>query len=204
VRRLHLFGAFLLFAACTSGGGEELDASGTGLRWYATCGYPICGPADAGAPSGVSACTTEKAGASCNSADTMCDPGTGCGVMLRCTDRDPRTQPGGCPISRRTFKRDIHYLDGEDLARLEAQIRAIPLARYRYKDAPSRDRIGFMLEDVSGIPAADEPRDMVDLYSYVSMLVAAVQQQGARLDRQTREIERLRLELARVTRRSSR
>jgi hypothetical protein len=134
----------------------------------------------------------------------MCDPGTGCGVLLRCTDQDPRAQPGGCPISRRTFKRDVHYLEGDDLARLEAQVRAIPLARYRYKDAPSRERIGFMLEDVPGIPAVDEPRDMVDLYSYVSMLVAAVQQQGARLDAQRREIERLRQDLARATRSSRR
>jgi cell division protein FtsB len=44
----------------------------------------------------------------------------------------------------------------------------------------------------------------VDLYAYTSMVVATVQQQAARLDRQQRELETLRAEVARLTRQASR
>jgi hypothetical protein len=177
---------------------------GAGLKWYETCGEPVCRPApgDAGAPSGTARCTTEKAGAACTTKGAMCDPGSGCGVLLRCTDSDPRMQPGGCPISRKAYKTDVHYLEGTDLAALEQQIRALRLARYRYRDAPERQRLGFMIDDVPDSPAVDEPRDMIDVYAYTSMVVATVQRQAARLDAQEREIGRLRAEVARLTARA--
>jgi len=180
-------------AACSSSDGQSPDAGS--LRWYTTCGYPICGPFDAGMPTGVTACSTEREGTTCATGGATCDPGTGCGVLLRCTDKDPRTQPGGCPISRLASKRDVRYLNEADLAGLEAQVRAIRLARYRYKDAPTRERLGFIIDDVPASPAVDEPRDMIDLYAYTSMVVAAVQRQAQRLEAQDREIGRLHREL---------
>jgi hypothetical protein len=82
------------------------------------------------------------------------------------------------------------------MAGLEAQIRTLRLARYRYKDAPERQRLGFMIDDAPGNPAVDEPRDMIDVYAYTSMVVATVQRQAARLDAQEQEIARLREQVA--------
>jgi hypothetical protein len=189
----------------SAGGGSGGAGGGApGLRWYETCGAPICSPQDAAAPSGTALCTSEKAGMACATTGAMCDPGTGCGVLLRCADHDPRAQPGGCPISRKAFKTDVHYLDGTDLAGLETQVRTLRLARYRYKDAPERQRLGFMIDDAPGNPAVDEPRDMIDVYAYTSMVVATVQRQAARLDAQERELARLREEVIRLSARPSR
>lgn len=211
VRVSSLVGALALAGACGGGSGGQdgtaaLDstvtpdgAGGGELRWYRTCGDPICRVGDAGMPSGVPACTTETVGASCPAGAAMCDPGEGCGVLLRCTDRDPRVQTGGCPISRRASKSDIRYLRPADLADLERQTRSIHLARYRYKDAPARERLGFIIDDAAGNPAIDEPRDMIDLYAYTSMVVATVQRQAARLDQQERQIAQLQAELRRRT-----
>jgi hypothetical protein len=198
ILRLLVIGALGLTGGCSSDGNGNADGGGGALRWYQTCGDPVCSPYDAGAPGGSVACTTEKVGGACTAGAAMCDPGVGCGVLLRCTDKDPRLQPGGCPISRRSYKRDVRYLDGTDLAALESQVRALRLARYRYKDAPGRERLGFMIDDVPGSPAVDEPRDMIDLYAYTSMVVATVQRQAARLDAQEREIARLRARLNRA------
>jgi hypothetical protein len=103
-------------ASCgQDGNGDKPDGSSDGgadggsvLRWYQTCGDPVCRPADAGAPSGSPRCTSEVAGAPCTMSGAMCDPGQGCGVLLRCSDRDPRVQPGGCPIARRVQRQAWH------------------------------------------------------------------------------------------------
>jgi hypothetical protein len=178
------------------GGGGGGGTGGTATKWYETCGDPVCRPGDAGtAPAGVAKCTTEKAGQPCAQKDVRCDPGQGCGVLLVCADRDPRMQPGGCPISRRAFKTDLRYLDAGDLDRLEAQVRALRLATYRYRDAPERQRLGFVIDDAPGSPAVDEGRDMIDLYAYTSMVVGALQRQLARQEAQQQELERLRAEV---------
>jgi hypothetical protein len=96
--RALVLAATLLLAACGSDDNAGTDASA--LRWYETCGDPVCREGDAGAPSGSARCTTEKAGTACTAKGAMCDPAKGCGVLLRCADSDPRTQPGGCPIAR--------------------------------------------------------------------------------------------------------
>jgi hypothetical protein len=205
---LSLVSTLSVLGACRDGGQDDRDGAasdgGAGLHWYQTCGDPVCRTGDGGEPRGAAACTTQVAGAACPAGASMCDPGVGCGVLLRCADRDPRTQAGGCPISRRAYKRDVHYLETADLAALDAQVRALRLARYRYTAAPAREHLGFMIDDVPDSPAVDEPRDMVDLYAYTSMVVATVQQQAARLDRQQRELETLRAEVARLTRQASR
>lgn len=190
--------AALVVAACSKDEEKAPDGSietdgPTGLVWYTTCGDPICRTDDAGAPpAGIPRCVTEKEGMACRGRDSVCDPGLGCGVQLRCTDRDPKTQPGGCPISRLAKKTDLRYLDDEDLARLEAEVRALRLARYRYRDAPARERLGFVIEDAPGSPAVDGPRDLIDLYAYTSVVAGALKRQMLRLDAQERELARLR------------
>jgi hypothetical protein len=176
-----------------SGGG---GMGGTATKWYETCGDPVCRPGDAGTtPGGVAKCTTEKSGQPCTQKDARCDPGQGCGVLLVCADRDPRMQPGGCPISRRAFKTDLRYLDTADLDRLEAQVRSLRLATYRYRDAPERQHLGFIIDDAPESPAVDQARDMIDLYAYTSMVVGALQRQLARQESQQQELERLRAEV---------
>jgi hypothetical protein len=104
-----------------------------------------------------------------------------------CASSDP-TNGGACPRSRARFKSDIEYLGAEERSKLAADVQAIPLVRYRYKDAPERHHLGFIIEDVEPSPGVDSEHDRVDLYGYASMLVAALQEQQ-------REIETLRLEL---------
>jgi hypothetical protein len=168
------------------------------LHWFKTCGDPVCRVGDGGTASadgGVAACSTEKAGDACAASGATCDPGDGCNVTLVCANKDPRVQTGGCPISRRSAKRDITYLDDAALRDLAARLRAVRLARYRYKDAPEKERLGFLIDDGQGALAVDQRRDQIDLYSYLSWTVAALQSEMKRADAQEREIARLRREV---------
>jgi hypothetical protein len=185
-------------AAVAAGCGSSSSGADGGGHWYTTCGAPICQVDDGGAPdSGVTACTTgELAGGACSSKGVTCDPGQGCGVLLLCADKDPKVQTGGCPISRRAAKQDIAYLDAAGLDDLAAKLRAVRLARYRYKDSPERQRLGFVIDDGAGGLAVDERRDQIDLYAYMSWAVGALQSQMKRIDAQDREIASLKLRLA--------
>lgn len=81
--------ALVLLAAVGSCGGAP-------LKWYASCGDPVC---QGYTPKpGVSLCTTEEIGAACPSASATCDPTDSCNVLYVCTTSDPQTAPGGCPI----------------------------------------------------------------------------------------------------------
>jgi hypothetical protein len=181
-------------------------ADATGLQWYKTCGAPVCQTGDAGtrADGGAPACTTEEAGESCTQATATCDPGLGCNVLLVCADKDPRVQSGGCPISRRASKMDIAYLDDAAIARLADEVRRLRLATYRYKDAPAAPRLGFMIDDAPYGTAVDGARDQIDLYAYLSMTVAALQSEMARVDAQERELGVLRRRLEALTRKGAR
>lgn len=173
------------------------------LHWFSTCGDPVCSVGDGGATSadgGVAACTTETVGDACAVSGATCDPGNGCNVHLLCANKDPRVQTGGCPVSRRSAKRDISYLDDAALGDLAARLRAVRLARYRYKDAPETERLGFLIDDGQGALAVDQRRDQIDLYSYLSWTVAALQSEMKRADAQEREIARLRRQVERSDR----
>ena len=105
----------------------------------------------------------------------------------------------GCPLSRRVFKRDIHALDRAEIEAIYAELRQIKLTTYQYKtDAAASPRhLGFIIDDTK-TPYPINPDGMsVDLYGYMSMAVAAIQVQS-------REIEALRAEVARLRRRSQR
>jgi hypothetical protein len=101
----------------------------------------------------------------------------------------------GCPVSRREFKRDIHELDRAEIERIYSELRDVKLTTYQYKTDPpaSPRRLGFIIDDTKSSYPVNADGTSVDLYGYMSMAVAAIQSQS-------REIEALRAEVARLKR----
>jgi hypothetical protein len=96
-------------------------------------------------------------------------------------------------VSARRAKKNIVYLGAAERERIARDLAAFKLATYEYRDpalAGTR-HLGFIIDDVPDSPAVDRDGNMVDLYGYASMLVAAVQAQGE-------EIAKLKAELARL------
>ena len=159
------------------------------LTWFTTCGDPVC----AGhRPSGLPECSTQTEGNACSSEGAQCDLVNACNSNLVCARTDPKLAPGGCPISRRRYKRDIEYLSPDDLNAALEELTSLPLARYRYREGGNREHLGFILEDVEPSVAVDAPRDRVDLYSYTSLAVAALQAQARRIEALEAEVQALR------------
>ena len=168
-------------------------AVASNLKWFYTCGAPVCSGVQP-TPTGMNKCTTEKAGDSCSTADALCDPQDSCARHLKCTDKDPRQGPGGCPISRRDFKSDIQYLQQNDEIALSQELLQTRLATYRYTAAgPQAPRhLGFIIDDRPDSPAVDAKRDMVDLYGYLSMSVATLQVQQRQIEALQQQLGELR------------
>jgi hypothetical protein len=159
------------------------------LQWYRTCGDPVCHghTADPNIP----ACTTEKVGDACTTAGEKCDPNDECDVRLVCATSDPTMQPGGCPISRAKYKRDIRYLDAAERDRVRDELMKVNLATYRYRATGEHGplQLGFIIDDVGASPSVNADGETVNLYGYTSMAVAALQSQE-------KEIADLRAEVA--------
>jgi hypothetical protein len=193
-------------ASCssTSGGGSGGAGGGSAaLKWYTTCGDPVCSTADAGAGgSTASPCTTEKAGDACTTAGNQCDPGSGCNVHLICATSDPKMAPGGCPISRARFKKDIDYVPDQRLQSIHDELMTMRLATWRYtSEAESTSpHLGFIIDDNPASASVDATGDRVDLYGYTSMAVAAAQVQNKRIEALERELRSLREELGALRR----
>lgn len=163
-------------------------------RWYFSCGAPVC--AGHQAHPGVPACSYQRPGDGCLPEGAACDLLDECDRLLVCATSDPTQGPGGCPISRARFKRDIAYLEAADLERLHGELRRFRLARYRYR-AGRGDRIhlGFVIDDVGQSAAVDAGGERVDLYGYASMAVAALQVQAGQIEALQAEVRALRREL---------
>ena len=190
-----------------SGGGGGSDP---GLTYYTTCGDPVCGGEGGGggmAPAGVSPCSAAQTeGAACSTENEECWPGGGCGVLLVCAKADPKTQPGGCPISRARYKKDIAYLPESELRRVHDDLMAMRMATWRYTSEPAaaREHLGFIIDDNPASPAVAASGDQVDLYGYTSMAVAAAQVQDKRLDALERELQALREEVGALREKAAR
>ncbi|HME92404.1 MAG TPA: hypothetical protein VKE49_13325 [Myxococcaceae bacterium] len=199
---LAAFSAATLFACSGAGNrsstGSRQQAEEQELFYFYTCGDPVChveGGADNG--SGLRACTTEQAGDPCDVAGDQCDPGVGCGVHLLCTDSDPTAQPYGCPISRASYKEGIEYLANEDLERYHDELISLPLATYRYKtDADARKHLGFMIDGHESLICVEAEHNMVDVYSYTSMAVAALKVQARQIHELRATVEKLERKLS--------
>ncbi|HJQ84689.1 MAG TPA: tail fiber domain-containing protein, partial [Candidatus Binatia bacterium] len=168
-----------------------------GTRWFTTCGDPVCG---GHRDQGVKPCAAgQTAGATCDEDGATCDPLSDCNELLLCTTSDP-THGGLCPISRRRFKEDVHYLDAAEIRRLHDTLMRFPLASYRYRGGEPRPHLGFVIEDVEPSPSVDAARDMVDLYGYTTMAVAALQAQSREIAALRHEVRALRRALRREAR----
>lgn len=165
------------------------------LQLYETCGDPVCRGYTA--PMGVPLCTTEKVGDVCTTAGKTCDPKSMCNALYICATADPKMAPGGCPISRRKYKTEIKYLEPTDVQRYADELARVKLATYRYKTG-GPTHLGFILEDQEPSVSVDSARDMVDLYGYTSLTVAAVQAQERKLQALRAELTALRAELAKL------
>ncbi|MCO4762258.1 MAG: hypothetical protein KC502_12180 [Myxococcales bacterium] len=162
------------------------------LKWFSTCGDPVCGGWKT--KPNVQLCASEKLGAACSPADGKCDPKNSCNSILVCTDKDPKQNPGGCPISARRFKKAIAYLDEASEAGLRDQLLTLPLASWQYKQSPTTRRsLGYILDDAPKMPATDLGRERVDVYALTTMAIAA-------LKTQQRELHALRQEVAELKR----
>jgi hypothetical protein len=174
------------------GGGGSASSGGSGqLKWYITCGDPVCPSTDM---PHMPVCTTEKEGDPCAEADKRCGLQDACGADLLCTSSDPKNN---CPISLASYKHDIRYLPDVDLKRVHDEIIATPLAtwRYNHEGASGREHLGFIIDDNPRSPAVAERGDRVDLYGYTSMAVAAIQVQQKQIRALEQEMKSLREEL---------
>jgi len=164
--------------------------SSESLSLWNTCGDPVCGGFrdDPELPP----CLDDVAvGDGCDTPGVVCEWGDGCNTRLTCAATDPRLR--GCPISRLEYKRDVDYLEDGELAALRDGLMDIRLATWNYnEDAAERPaRLGFIIEDVEPSPSVDSERDMVDLYGYLSMAVAAIQTQEEELRTLRAQVEAL-------------
>jgi hypothetical protein len=115
-----------------------------------------------------------------------------CGAIEQCAATDPTMRVGGCPISSRKFKDDIHYVDDVEREMLHDEALHIRLATYNYKaqfDDPNQRHLGFIIEDDPQSPAVQHGRDQVDLYGYISMVVATMQVQEKEIADLRRELD---------------
>jgi|CXWL01.1.fsa_nt_gi hypothetical protein len=119
----------------------------------------------------------------------------GCDLGRRCENRVwvKYTPPGGCPVSSRRAKRDVHYLTDAERQSLASQVLSTPLATYEYTDpalAGSR-RLGFIIEDRPSAFSVNPEANQVDLYGYVSELLATVQEQHRQISALREEVDAL-------------
>lgn len=147
-------------------------------------------PSDCLAVHGKDACQLD---ADCDQGQRCC--GVGPSPAYYCS-------ASACPISRRRFKSDIHYLDADEEARLAEQLLGYPLTTYRYTGDPqATPHLGFVIDDVlaggAASPAVAPGGQTVDLYGYTSMAVAALKQQARQIEELSRQVRALRAELAR-------
>ena len=167
------------------------------LKYFLTCGGPVCGGAPWEATPGVPLCTTEKVGDGCTTAGEKCDGKAGCGQFVLCAATDPVLE--GCPKSRASYKSDIRYVDDSERRRLATELLDTRLATYRYTAAGAQGRrhLGFLIDDQPRSPAVDARRDMVDLYGYLSLNVATLQEQQKQIEAMRAELRQLRAECSR-------
>lgn len=166
------------------------------LKWFTTCGDPVCG--QPGASPAPATCGDRVEGAACSVAGQTCELGNACHQKLICAEQDPKLQPGGCPISRPIYKQQIHFIQPAERAKLAQKLERLPLATWHYRFEPQGPaRLGFMI--AAGTPAELVKPDgnSVDLYGYMSLAVAAIQEQHQQIETLQQRVTQLETALKR-------
>ncbi len=181
---------------CAACGGSAMNGGGDGgTVWWTTCGPPTCSPDGAVPDSGLPHCAPGQAGTACSTPGAECDPYAPCDAHLLCSDKDPKTGPGGCPISRARFKKDIRFLSPPELRQYSRALLDLPLATFRYRSGDDRTHLGFLIDGHESLAGVEG--DHVDLYGYTSMAVAALQVQQQQIAELRAELAALRRQMAR-------
>jgi hypothetical protein len=109
-------------------------------------------------------------------------------AFLTCRNTPP--EEGVCPTSSRTAKRNIEYVATAERQILAKEVLDVRLARYHYRDANKPGlKLGYILEDHPSASFSGDGR--VDLYAYMSAVVALAQQQQSEIDALKAEVSAL-------------
>lgn len=181
-------------SAGQGGGGGEPTA---GFYWRYKCGGPLC--------EDDPHCTTEMVDTPCTEGATSCVTDIACNMYLVCTT-DETSDSLPCPVSKAEHKADIAYLDDREINKLYSDLTTMPLATWRYKEETPGEKphLGFIIDDQPpASPAVQKSGDLVDLYGYTSMAVAAIQAQKKEIDSLKAEMKSLREDLRSCSGRST-
>jgi hypothetical protein len=165
------------------------------LTWH--CQTPN---ADATCPAGI-----PLLGTACTTDGKTCTYACGTGGARLCKKGAWYSADGGpCPVSARREKKDIVYIGQAERERIASDLARFKLATYEYRDPTlaGKRHLGFIIDDVPGSPAVDRDGNMVDLYGYASMLVAAVQAQGEEIACLKAELAKMKAKAMKAKRRS--
>jgi len=96
------------------------------------------------------------------------------------------------------FKKEVAYLDDEARENVVRELLSLRLATWEYIDSAraGQRHLGIIIEDSPNAAAVNHSKDSVDLYSYASMAIAAVQVQAQELSSLRQELSALRKEIA--------
>ena len=179
---------------------SDVDGSASGLKWYKTCGDPVCSLKNDAGASGCAANQIE--GAACSTKDDSCKMANACGAQLICADKP--FDLNNCPISHRRYKKEIGYLNSTERNKILDDVLKLRLARYKMKAAPQRgERLGFIIEDGPPAYAMRKDEGVVDLYGYTSLVVAAVQAQQEQIKILQKQLKKLTRENAALAKKVS-
>jgi hypothetical protein len=133
-----------------------------------------------------------RVGSPCPDAGATCvaGPPTACNdTELQCLNGVWSIANTSCPVSTARAKKEIAYVTTDEAQKMSEDLMRVRLATYRYKAGDPSTHLGFIIEDMpEGSPAVLSSRDRVDLYGYVSMTVATLQRQQARIDALEKEL----------------
>ena len=213
--KTYLLLSIIVFAGCAksknSGGDSQVLAAAAG-HLLESCGPPVsraCNSPQALAnSSGLPLCdASQLQGAPCQQPEgtQICVVETGFQCpspnfsqgpsFLVCTTQ----QFFNCPISSAKAKDNIRYVTARDRNRMTQEILGLKLAEYSYKPgfAPNKNtHLGFIIEDLPpASPLVTDSRGQVNLYGYISAVVATVQNQERTIQELKNEIRGLKKKL---------
>jgi len=188
----------LLLVGCGDGGTAANDTDTTLTYFAHPCGngepvYFECATTETEVPLDDAAwplCTDEgiSAGDACESDGDQCvlEPAVACdsdptaqirsAEYLFCQAQDFDDEP--CPSSSRDLKENVHHLTTAQRRRVAEQVLDLDLASYTYREGAGAEgqQLGFLIEETDG-PFLHRGRERVNLYAYISSVVATVQHQ---------------------------